>query len=88
MISSGCNVQVLDNNFCEIVGIIQRSATWANSKLYSISKATKVAKYLHDLEMSHEEIVEYCETIEEQLNDLGITIKETTFCTHTSMYFC
>ena len=79
MISSGCTVQVLDNNFSEIAGIIQRSATWANSTQYSISKATKVAKYLHDLEMSHEEIVEYCETIEEQLNDLGITIKETMY---------
>lgn len=79
MIASGCNVQVLDNNFSEISGIIQRSATWANSTMYSISRATKVAKYLHDLEMSHEEIIEYCESIEEQLNDLGITIKETSY---------
>ena len=79
MISSGCNVQVLDNNFIEISGIIQRSATWANSTQYSISRATKVAKYLHDLELSHEDIIEYCESIEEQLNDLGITIKETEY---------
>ena len=79
MISSGCNVQVLDNNFIEISGIIQRSATWANSTQYSISRATKVAKYLHDLELSHGDIIEYCESIEEQLNDLGITIKETEY---------
>jgi len=29
--------------------------------------------------LSHEEIIEYCESIEEQLNDLGITIKETEY---------
>lgn len=79
MIAAGCFVQILDNNFNEISGIIQRSANWANSTAYTIDKATKVAKYLHDSEMSHEEIIEYCESLEEKLNDLGITIKTTEY---------
>ncbi len=79
MIKAGCNVQVLDNNFSEIEGIVNRSATWANSTQYNISKATKVAKYLHDLEFSQEEMIEYCESLEEKINDFGITIKKTEF---------
>lgn len=79
MIKAGCNVQILDNNFSEIEGIVNRSATWANSTQYNISKATKVAKYLHDLECSQEEMIEYCESLEEKINDFGITIKKTEF---------
>ncbi len=79
MIKAGCNVQILDNNYIEIEGIINRSATWAHSTQYTISKATKVAKYLHDLDLSPEEMVEYCESIEEKLNNLGITIRKTDF---------
>lgn len=79
MIKAGCNVQVLDNNFSEIEGIVNRSATWANSTQYDISKATKVAKYLHDLEFSQEEMIEYCESLEEKINDFGITVKKTEF---------
>lgn len=79
MIKAGCNVQILDNNFSEIEGIVNRSATWANSTQYNISKATKVAKYLHDLEFSQEEMIEYCESLEEKINDFGITVKKTEF---------
>lgn len=79
MIKAGCNVQILDNNFSEIEGIINRSAKWASSTQYNISKATKVAKYLHDLEFSQEEMIEYCESLEEKINDFDITVKKTEF---------
>lgn len=79
MIKAGCNVQILDNNFSEIEGIVNRSASWASSIQYSIAKATKVARYLHDLELTKEDMIEYCESLEEKINDLGITIKKTKF---------
>lgn len=41
MIKAGCNVQILDNNYTEIEGIINRSATWAHSTQYTISKSHK-----------------------------------------------
>lgn len=79
MIKAGINVQVLDNNFQEIEGIINRSASWANSTSYTIAKANNVAKFLHDLELSAEDMAEYCESVEDQLNEMGITIKSTEY---------
>lgn len=77
--ASGCKVMVLDNNFDEVTGIINRASTWATSSAYDISKANKVAKYFHDLGMSRTEILEYSNKVEEKLNDLGILIKQTAY---------
>ena len=79
MVSFGCNVYILDNNFTEISGIIERSSNWARSSSYSIAKANKVAKYLHDLELTTEESIEFCESLEDKLNELNITIKATHY---------
>ena len=79
ILSKGCNVFVLDNCFEEVSGIVDRASGWATSSAYDISKANKVAKYFHDSEMSHNDIIEYCEKLEDKLNELGVTIKHTNY---------
>lgn len=79
MQKAGCNVQVLDNNFQEVIGILERASGWASSTAYDISKANKVAKYFHDSGMTYAEMMETCECIEEQLNQMGVTVKQTEY---------
>lgn len=79
IVAKGCNIFVLDNCFEEVSGIVDRASGWATSSAYDISKANKVAKYFHDSEMSHSDIIEYCENIEDKLNELGITVKHTNY---------
>lgn len=74
-----CNVYILDNCFEEVSGIVNRAGGWATSSAYDISKANKVAKYFHDMGMSHNDIVEYAESLEDRLNELGITVKYTSY---------
>ena len=79
MIRANCNVHVLDHNFQEVDGIINRAATWANDTQYDLRKANKAARFFHDSQMSNSEITEYCESIETMLNELGITVKKTSY---------
>ena len=76
---AGCIVQVLDHNFNEINGILVRAASWAISPDYDISKANNAARYFHDKEMNSQEIFEFCESVEEKLNSINITIKKTDY---------
>lgn len=77
--SAGCSIHVFDHNFSEIEGIVNRAAGWACSPDYSIDKANNVAKYFHDSDMSRQQIIEYCENLEDKLAELNITIKKTDY---------
>lgn len=79
MLKANCHVHVLDHNFQEVDGIIARAAGWANSTAYDLRKANNAARFLHDSRMSDDEITEFCESLETKLNDLGITVKETSY---------
>lgn len=79
MIHAGCNVQVLDNDFQEVDGIITRAATWATSAEYDIRKANNAARFFHDSRMSETEITEFCENLESYLNKLSIAVKSTNY---------
>lgn len=82
----GCTVQILDNNFDEVQGIIERASGWANSTAYDISKANKVAKFFHDSGMSRTDMIEFSECLEDKLNDLGIVVKETSYDTLSNSF--
>ena len=77
--AAGCSIFVFDHNFQEIEGIVRRAANWARDPGYRIDKANNVAKFFHDSEMNVQEIVEFCETLEDKLNALNITIKHTDY---------
>ena len=74
-----CNIHVLDHNFQEVDGIIARASCWANSTGYDLKKANNAARFFHDSRMSNDEVIEFQESIEDKLNDLGITVKETSY---------
>ena len=78
MIKAKCNIHVLDHNFQEVDGIIARAAGWATSTSYDLRKANNAARFFHDSQMDETEISEFCENIETKLNELGITVKETS----------
>lgn len=82
----GCNIQILDNNFEEVQGIIERASNWASSSAYDISKANKVAKYFHDSGKSRADMIEYSEGLEDLLNELGIVVKETSYDTLSNSF--
>lgn len=82
----GCNVLILDNNFEEVQGIIERASNWACSSAYDISKANKVAKYFHDLGNTRADIIEYSECLEYKLNELGIAVKSTSYDTLSNSF--
>lgn len=79
MIKVNCNIHVLDHNFQEVEGIINRAVGWANSTAYDLGKANNAARFFHDSQMSNAEIIEFCGSIEDKLNELGITVKETNY---------
>lgn len=79
MLKAKCSVHVLDHNFQEVDGIITRAAGWATSTQYDLRKANNVARFFHDSQMCDAEISEFCENIETKLNELGITVKETSY---------
>ena len=79
MIKAKCCVHVLDHNFQEVDSIIARAATWATNAQYDISKANNAARFFHDSQMSETEITEFCESIETKLNELGITVRKTSY---------
>ena len=79
MQKSSCKVQVLDHNFEEIKGIMERAAGWATSIDYSLQKANNVARYFHDILKDAPAIAEFCESVESQLNEQGVTIKKTEY---------
>lgn len=79
MLEANCNIHVLDHNFQEVDGIIARAASWANSTAYDLRKANNAARFFHDSQMSDEEITDFCESIEDKLNDLGVTVIETNY---------
>lgn len=79
MLKVNCNIHVLDHNFQEVDGIINRAASWSNSTAYDLRKANNAARFFHDSRMSDTEITEFCESIENKLNELGITVKETSY---------
>lgn len=79
MLKANCNVQVLDHNFQEVDGIIASASSWATSTQYDLRKANNAARFFHDSQMNEMEISEFCSSIEDQLNELGITVKETYY---------
>lgn len=79
MIKAKCNIHVLDHNFQEVDGIIARAAGWATNTLYDLRKANNAARFFHDSQMDETEISEFCDNIETKLNELGITVKETSY---------
>lgn len=79
MLSAKCSVHVLDHNFQEVDSIIARAATWATDTQYDIRRANNAARFFHDSQMSEAEISEYCASIEAKLNDLGVTVIETSY---------
>lgn len=79
MREAGCSVQVFDHNFSEIEGIMGRAAGWATSVNYDISKANNVARFFHDVLTDAPAIAEFCENTQAQLNEMGITIKNTSY---------
>ena len=79
MLKVSCNIHVLDHNFQEVEGIINRAASWANSTAYDLRKANNAARFFHDSRMNDTEITEFCESIEDKLNELGITVKKTSY---------
>ncbi len=79
MLKAKCSVHVLDHNFQEVDSIITRAAGWATNTQYDLRKANNAARFFHDSQMSEAEISEFCENIETKLNELGITVKETSY---------
>ena len=77
--AAGCNILVFDHNYSEIEGILSRAASWARNPNYSIDIANNAAKFFHDSELTEQEMVEYCETLEDKLSDLAIRIKKTNY---------
>lgn len=86
MQDAGCLVQIFDHNFQEIDGIISRAAGWAVSNQYDISKANNVARYFHDNQMAEQDIAEYCESLEDKLAQMNITIKKTDYDIYESSF--
>ena len=79
MLKAKCSIHVLDHNLQEVDGIIARAAGWATNTLYDLRKANNAARFFHDSQMDETEISEFCENIETKLNELGITVKETSY---------
>ncbi|MBP3919442.1 MAG: hypothetical protein J6I50_09795 [Clostridia bacterium] len=79
MIKAKCSVHVLDHNFQEVDSIITRAAGWATNTLYDLRKANNAARFFHDSQMDETEISEFCENIETKLNELGVTVKGTSY---------
>ena len=79
MIKAKCNIHVLDHNFQEVDSIITRAAVWATNTSYDLRKANNAARFFHDSQMDETEISEFCENIETKLNELGITVKGTSY---------
>lgn len=81
MLKAHCSVHFFDHNFQEVDGIIARAAIWANSNQYDITKANNAATYFHDRKMSEEDVSEFCASIEDKLNEQGITQVRTEYDT-------
>ena len=79
MTEAGCLVQIFDHNYNEVSGILSRAGTWATNPHYSIDLANNAARFFHDSQMDGQSIAEFCESIEDQLSDLEITIKKTSY---------
>jgi len=79
MLRAKCSVHVLDHNFHEVDGIIARAAEWATNPSYDLRRANNAARFFHDSQMEGPEISEFCENIEAKLNELGVTVKETSY---------
>ena len=75
----GCSILLFDHNLHEIEGILSRAAEWARDPNYSIEIANNAARFFHDSEMTSQEMVEFCETIENKLSELNIRIKQTGY---------
>lgn len=74
-----CSIHVLDHNFQEVDGIITRAAGWATNTQYDLRKANNAARFFHDSKMDETEISEFCSNLETKLNELGITVKQTSY---------
>jgi len=78
----GCNVQILDNNYDEISGIITVAGKWATSAAYDIAKANNAGRFFHDSKYDTQKVDEYCTTLKESLLEYGITVKKTNYDTY------
>lgn len=79
MLRAKCHIHVFDHVFNEVDGIVSRAIGWATSTQYDLRKANNAARFFHDSQMSETEISEFCQNIETMLNELGITVKETSY---------
>ena len=79
MLKAKCSVHVLDHNFQEVDSIIARAAGWATNTQYDLRKANNAARFFHDSQMDEVQISEFCDNLETMLNDLGVTVKETSY---------
>ena len=70
---AGMQLCVFDHNFEEATGIMERAAYWATSPSYDASKANKVTEFFHDSCMTEDEIYDFIDEAETELNSLGIT---------------
>ena len=79
MQKANCSVHVLDHNFQEVDGIIARASVWATDVKYDLRKANNATRFFHDSQMNETEISEFCANIETKLNEMGITVKKTSY---------
>jgi len=77
--SSGCTLYLLDHNYEEIKGIIVRSGAWATSNQYDLRRANNVARYFHDNGYDSHTLIEYIDSLESKINELGITVRQTNY---------
>lgn len=76
---SGAKVHVLDRNFQEVDGLITKAAFWSQSAEYDIGKANNAARFFHDNSMTEDEIAEFCGSVESKLNELDVTVVNTSY---------
>lgn len=86
MLAAGCNVYVFDNNIEEVKGILISAGGWANSTSYDMKKANNAARFFHDSMMSNHDISEFCESVEDKLNLLGVNVYNTTYDTNDTRF--
>ena len=82
----GISLYVFDHNLVEVEGIINNAINWVNRTDYDMAKANKVAQYFRESGMSAAEMTERAYRIERDLNEMGITVKETDYYENENRY--
>ena len=76
---AGCNVYIFDHCYDEVAGILERAFVWATSPNYDISKANNAARYFRNERMQGIEISDYCSSLKNKIDELGIKKQETGY---------